>query len=216
MASEQTIGGLSAQEAAARLAAEGPNLLPRSGRRGFVRIVLEVLREPMFALLLGAGVDLSRARRPHAKPSILLRLRHAPRSSITVVQETRTERVLESAARPDQPARAGHPRRRAQAHRRAARWCAATWSSSPKATAFRPTPTVARGHDLLADESLLTGESVPVRKIARRDAERRRGRPGGDDLPYVFSGTLVVRGDGIARRHRDRRRAARSARSASR
>ena len=47
--------GLTAQEAAARLAAEGPNLLPRPESRNFVRIALEILREPMFALLLGAG-----------------------------------------------------------------------------------------------------------------------------------------------------------------
>ena len=48
------------------------------------------------------------------------------------------------------------------------------------------------------DESLLTGESVPVRK---RAAESNDGpaRPGGDDLPAVFSGTLVTRGLGIAR-----------------
>jgi len=53
-------------------------------------------------------------------------------------------------------------------------------------------------HDLQADESLLTGESVPVRKIADRTAEGS-ARPGGDDLPYVFSGSLVVRGSGRAR-----------------
>ena len=47
--------GLSRQEAAARLAAEGPNLLPRSESRTLLRIVAEILREPMFALLLGGG-----------------------------------------------------------------------------------------------------------------------------------------------------------------
>jgi P-type Ca2+ transporter type 2C len=53
-------------------------------------------------------------------------------------------------------------------------------------------------HDLQADESLLTGESVPVRKVASRAADGP-GRPGGDDLPYVFSGSLIVRGSGRAR-----------------
>ena len=47
--------GLSGQDAAARLKAEGPNTLPQADRRTFVRIVLEILREPMFALLLGAA-----------------------------------------------------------------------------------------------------------------------------------------------------------------
>ena len=53
--------------------------------------------------------------------------------------------------------------------------------------------------DLEADESLLTGESAPVRKRAN-DADRSVSppRPGGDDLAYVFSGSLIVRGSAIA------------------
>src|SRR6185369_1834668 len=52
-------------------------------------------------------------------------------------------------------------------------------------------------HDLQTDESLLTGESVPVRKLAGTANGARVARPGGDDLPYVFSGSLVVRGSAI-------------------
>ena len=60
-------------------------------------------------------------------------------------------------------------------------------------------PSCSEAHDLQADESLLTGESVPVRKIARVEhAAPASQRPGGDDLPYVFSGSLVVRGTGLA------------------
>ena len=51
--------------------------------------------------------------------------------------------------------------------------------------------------DLCVDESLLTGESVPVRKSAG-DCTQPMARPGGDDLPFIFSGTLVVRGQGMA------------------
>ena len=55
-----------------------------------------------------------------------------------------------------------------------------------------------QSHDLQADESLLTGESVPVRKLAPAgvvDAVARH--PGGDDLPNIYSGSLIVRGTGI-------------------
>jgi Ca2+-transporting ATPase len=53
--------------------------------------------------------------------------------------------------------------------------------------------------DLQADESLLTGESVPVRKVARSTGMHETAfQPGGDDLPQVFSGSLIVRGTGIA------------------
>jgi len=48
------------------------------------------------------------------------------------------------------------------------------------------------------DESLLTGESMPVRKAEWNGREAVK-RPGGDDLPFVYSGTLVVAGRGIAK-----------------
>ena len=51
--------------------------------------------------------------------------------------------------------------------------------------------------NLYADESLLTGESVPVRK-ASSEASTQTGKPGGDDLPHVFSGSLITRGQGLA------------------
>ncbi len=51
--------------------------------------------------------------------------------------------------------------------------------------------------NLSADESLLTGESVSVRK-ACSDGDAKMARPGGDDLPFVYSGTLVVQGQGVA------------------
>ena len=51
--------GLASADAAARLAADGPNELPRVGRRSVWRIAMEVLREPMLALLMAGGVDRS-------------------------------------------------------------------------------------------------------------------------------------------------------------
>lgn len=44
---------------------------------------------------------------------------------------------------------------------------------------------------LSVDESLLTGESAPVRK-SLGSASTEISRPGGEDTPCVFSGTMVV------------------------
>ena len=52
--------------------------------------------------------------------------------------------------------------------------------------------------NLLTDESLLTGESFPVHKVAAAVGNVAMSRPGGDALPFVYSGTLVVQGQGIA------------------
>ena len=51
--------------------------------------------------------------------------------------------------------------------------------------------------NLSTDESLLTGESVPVRKTTW-DGTSAIVQPGGDGQPFVFAGTLVTRGHGIA------------------
>lgn len=60
--------GLSTDEAIARLRAEGPNELPQTGRRSVLRVILEVLREPMLLLLLiGGFVYLLLGDRPPAK-----------------------------------------------------------------------------------------------------------------------------------------------------
>ena len=50
------IRGLTETDAQARLKIEGYNELPRPDRRTPFRIVIEVLREPMLALLVGGGV----------------------------------------------------------------------------------------------------------------------------------------------------------------
>ena len=188
--------GLSEEEAAARLAADGYNELPTQDRRTIPRIVLEVMREPMLALLLGAGVvylvlgDLTEA---------LILLAFASLSvSITIVQETRTERVLEALRDLTSPRALvirGGVRKRI-AGRDVVRGDVVVLEEGDRVPADA---VLAESHDLQTDESLLTGESVPVRKKSGlTNAAHPPARPGGDDLPYVFSGSLVVRGRGFA------------------
>ena len=54
---------------------------------------------------------------------------------------------------------------------------------------------IVRAEDLSVDESLLTGESVPVSKRARTAQDGAQiPAPGGDDQPYAYAGSLLVRG----------------------
>ena len=91
---DEALSGLTEADAAVRLQAEGPNELPQPDRRTPFRIAIEVLREPMLALLLVGGIvylalgDL--------KEAIILVAFATMSIVITVVQETRTERVLEA------------------------------------------------------------------------------------------------------------------------
>lgn len=186
--------GLSSTEAAARLAAEGPNLLPRPESRTLFRIVSEILREPMFALLLGAGAvylllgDL--------KEAIILFLFACTSVGIAVVQEARTERVLESLRDLTSP-RALVVRDGVETRIAGADVVRGDMIILAEGDRVPADAVLSVGHDLLADESLLTGEAVPVRKTEIPEATAE-ARPGGDDMPYVFSGSLIVRGRACA------------------
>ena len=185
--------GLTQAEAQSRLAAEGFNELPRARRRSPIRIVLEVLREPLLALLIAGGVVyLLLGSREEA----LVLLAFACLSiGITAVQEARTERVLEALRDLSSPRalviRGGERLR--IAGREVARGDLIVLSEGDRV----PADAVLRvANGLSADESLLTGEAVPVRKKAGdRDPAIR---PGGEDTPMVYSGSLIVSGSAIA------------------
>ncbi|MGB8491227.1 MAG: cation-translocating P-type ATPase, partial [Bacteroidales bacterium] len=55
---------------------------------------------------------------------------------------------------------------------------------------------VLKNNNLLADESLLTGESAAVRKREMKEGDVLF-IPGGDDLPVVYSGSMIVQGNGL-------------------
>jgi Ca2+-transporting ATPase len=185
--------GLSEQEAADRLRADGPNELARTGHRTPFRIVLDVLREPMLALLLGGGL-LYLLLGSHEEALILLAFALFS-IVITVVQESRTERVLEALRDLTSPRalviRGGERRR--IAGREVVRGDVVLLAEGDRVPADA---RLIQANDIQTDESLLTGESVPVRKLAGPVGSP--ARPGGDDLPYVFSGSLIVRGSGLA------------------
>lgn len=188
--------GLSAGEAASRLAAYGYNELPNPDRRNIARIAFEVVRQPMFALLLAGGA-LYFLIGEVIDATVLLTFATLS-VSIGVVQETRSERVLEALRNLASPRalvlRDGERRR--ISGREVVPGDIVILSEGDRVPADG---LLIDGHDLLADESLLTGESMPVRKCAAKDQTKPATQAGGDDLPFVFSGTLVVRGSGMAR-----------------
>ncbi|TWI17296.1 Ca2+-transporting ATPase [Mesorhizobium tianshanense] len=178
-----------------RLKSEGFNELPHPDRRTALRIVFEVLREPMLALLLGGGAVYLLLG--DVKEAVILLVFAGLSVLITVVQETRTERVMEALRDLTSP-RALVIRdgvRARIAGREVARGDLVVLGEGDRVPADA---ALVQAQDLQADESLLTGESVPVRKALSIGTRTSLSRPGGDDLPFVYSGSLVVRGSGIA------------------
>lgn len=186
--------GLETEESLRRRLEEGENVLPQDRPPSTLIRAKRIVSEPMFLLLLGGG-GLYLLLGDPVEGSFLLSFVLVV-IFMTFVQEQKTERALD----------------------------ALRSLASPLATVIRgglrveiPSRQVVRG-DLLVlseggrvpadarllegrldvDESLLTGESVPVVKIPGTDS-LAAGRPGEGASPFVFAGTSVVRGEGFAR-----------------
>ncbi|HEX8964580.1 MAG TPA: cation-translocating P-type ATPase [Rhodocyclaceae bacterium] len=175
--------GLSAGEVLARRAAEGFNELPAERDRSLARIAAEVMREPMFLLLLGAGGIYLLMGDAHE--ALILLGFVAVIMAVTIIQERRTERALEALRDLSSPRALVMRDGRAQ---RIPGREVVTGDLLMLAEGDR-VPADGRllaAHELAVDESLLTGESVPVQKSAEAAAQ-------------VFAGTLVTRGQGLVR-----------------
>ena len=192
----QNLQGLSAAVAAERLKAEGFNELPAAQRRSVLAIAWEVVREPMFLLLVACGaLYLLLGDKEEA---LMLLGFVAVVMGLTLYQERKTERALEALRDLSSPRasviRDGRQQR--IAGREVVRGDLLMIREGDRVPADA---VLLRTTNFAVDESLLTGESAPVRKLA---AENTVGpeprRPGGDDTPFVFSGTLVVQGQGLA------------------
>ncbi|NYT20841.1 MAG: cation-translocating P-type ATPase [Methanomicrobiales archaeon] len=185
--------GLSPEEAGRRLQQEGYNELPSGEKRGILGIITGVVREPMFLLLVAAGLIyfiIGDVQEGLILLSFVLVI-----IGITVYQERKTENALEALRNLSSPRALvirGGSRSRI-AGREVVRGDLMLVSEGDRIAADA---VLLAGNNLMVDESLLTGESVPVRKFpGPMEGERR---PGGDDFPWLFSGTLVVQGQGVA------------------
>ena len=195
---ESNIQGLTEQEVLEHLAQDGYNELPSAQKRTFFHIILDVVKEPMFILLILCGLlylvlgDLQEALMLMGFVFVIM--------GIELYQEQKTERALEALRDLSSPRalviRDGEQRR--IAGREVVRDDMMLISEGDRVPADA---VVLSATNLSVDESLLTGESIPVRKQAWHLAgsldNLKMSRPGGDDLPFVYSGSLVVKGQGI-------------------
>jgi Ca2+-transporting ATPase len=187
--------GLTAQQVDERRAKHGLNELPTAQRRGLLAGIASVAREPMTLLLLVCGViylflgDRQEAAMLLGFVVFIM--------ALTLVQEQKTERALEALRDLASPralvVRDG--RRVRVAGRELVVDDVVVLEEGDRVPADA---VVLEGSHLAADESLVTGEAMPVRKSVW-DGALPFARPGGEDLPFVYAGTLVTRGAGIAR-----------------
>ncbi len=173
--------GLTEQEARTRLLNEGPNSLPSEKEQSLFQVIFSVLKEPMLLLLLGAGVisfllaELVDALLLMATVVIVI--------GISIIQERRTERALHALHELTAPLalviRDGKEERISSSQ--VARGDLLVLLEGDRVTADA---RVIESASIEVDESLLTGESLPVVKSI--------GSP-------IFTGSLIVRGHGKAK-----------------
>jgi Ca2+-transporting ATPase len=188
--------GLTEQQAAARLRDEGPNLLPAPAGRSQIRIILDVFREPMLALLLAGGIAYMLLG--SVTEALVLICFAGFSIVVTIVQESRTEHVLQSLRDLAAPRalvwRNGRPVR--IPGREVVRGDLLVLERGDRVAADA---TMLEANDVAADESLLTGEAVPVTKRPLAAGEDTPAIvPGGDAQPLIYSGTMITRGRGLA------------------
>jgi Ca2+-transporting ATPase len=172
--------GLDSVTATQRLAEEGPNDIGIAQRRTLQTIAREVASEPMFLLLLAAGAiylligDTFEALVLMGFVLVIM--------AITVLQERRTDNALAALRDLSSPRalviRDGIETR--IAGRDVVRGDVVILGEGDRVPADG---RLLESHDLAVDESMLTGESLPVPKSA------------GDK---VSAGTLIVQGQGVA------------------
>ncbi|MDR3392533.1 MAG: cation-translocating P-type ATPase [Sulfuriferula sp.] len=183
--------GLTAAEAAARQVAEGYNELAVDQEHSLFNIVLEVVREPMFLLLLGAGAIYALLGDLHE--ALILLGFVCVIMGVTILQERRTEQALAALRDLSSPRalviRDGKPLR--IAGREVVRDDVLVLSEGDRVAADA---SILTAHELAANESLLTGESEAVAKrVPSVEADIT------SSACRVYAGTLLTGGQGLAR-----------------
>ncbi len=187
--------GLSQKEAEKILMTDGFNELPSQKKQSWASVLIRVLSEPMLILLLVCGALYLFMGSP--RDALMLLFFVFVVIGITFYQERKAERTLEALRDLSSPRalviRDGEQKR--IAGREVVKNDIIILQEGDRVPADA---VILSCQNLYVDESLLTGESMPVKK-AEWDGKIQNQRPGGDGLPFVYSGSLVTSGRGVAR-----------------
>ena len=187
--------GLTTKQAKEKLRTEGYNKLPSSKPKNLFSIALGVVKEPMFILLVACGT-LYLVLGDKQEGLMLLGFVFVI-MGIEFFQEKKTEKALD-ALKDMASSRALVIRDGVETRIAGFEVVTGDIMVLQEGDRVSADAAVLDSVNLLADESLLTGESVPVRKNDW-DGVEKNIQPGGDDLPFVYSGSMIVQGNGIAR-----------------
>jgi len=186
--------GLTKNEVLIKRREFGLNELPRDKSGGIFKLIWTIVTEPMIGLLLiGCVIYLILGDRAEA---ILMMFSVMVVVIIELYQENRSEKSLEALRNLANP--------KARVIRDGKQTLISSNEIVPgdvlvlqEGDRISADAKVILATNLQIDESLLTGESVPVTKC-QYEPNNKQNKPGGDDTPWVFSGSLVVKGHGFA------------------
>ena len=190
----EKIQGLTDDEVSKRIIGDGFNELPSSKPKSLFQSAWGVIQEPMFLLLVACGTlylilgDLQEGLMLLTFVFVIM--------GIEFYQGKKTEKALDALKDMASP-RALVIRNGTEKRIPGREVVVGDIMILQEGDRVPADATVLYSVNLSADESLLTGEPIPVRK-----SEWTNGftpsRPGGDDLPFIFSGSMIVQGNGIA------------------
>ncbi|MDE2490121.1 MAG: cation-translocating P-type ATPase [Elusimicrobia bacterium] len=184
--------GLSPEEAARRLALDGPNALKESRRRGPGATLLAQFADVMVLLLLAAAATAAAIGEIHDAAAIAAIL--TLNALIGFVQERRAENAiaaLKAMAAPEAVVRRGGVDRVVPAAELAVGDVVLLEAGAVVPADLR----LLESARLAVDESALTGESVPVEKSAAAEPEEAAAL--GDRRNMAYAGTVATAGRGL-------------------
>ena len=193
---ETSLEGVTEREAQQRLERLGPNELTAPERPGLLRRLLGQLKDPMILVLLGAaGLSLAASGGEDWLDGVMILGIVAVNAVISITQEDHAQQALAQLRQMSAP-RAKVVRERETKTIPAAQLVPGDVIVLEAGDLVPADARILECSRLQADESAITGESVPVEKQARESLPA--GTPLGDRVNMLCAGTLITAGRGKA------------------